>query len=299
MLLFLTHHHFYLSSFHFSFNVSTSNNVHGLYILGGGIFTMIFAWYFSKYLANYTWMTCPVNDFDLFPSTLHCDDDGSIHHIFVEAQSIFPDQIFELFPHSLVKMIPGIVEICSSSAGDDISDSVDNDFVGIDNNSAIISNGLELTRCISGESTQTFHHFELIVRNVIPIQIHALWLGFFASVVGPFGGFLASAIKRAYGIKDFDSIIPGHGGVTDRLDCQFLMALCTWVHYNSFCRMTTISVPKLVYHYNMMSVTEKKQFLEAIVPTASFDNSSENYDGGPLSSTNELLLKQFQDYALS
>merc|ERR1712238_571445 len=245
--------------------------------IGGGIFTMIFAWYFSRILAQYTWMTCPVNDFELFPSKLDCDQSemkdtvNDLHHIFVEAQSIFPPQIFELLPSSLVKMIPGILEICSSSTTTD----GDNVF----------------TRCISGEEAHTFHHFELIWKNVYPIQIHALWLGFFASVVAPFGGFLASAIKRAYGIKDFDSIIPGHDGITDRLDCQFLMALCTWVHYNSFCRLTTISVSKLVYHYNMLSTLEKKQFLEAIVPNSSLSNTGS--DG------NELLLTQFQEYALS
>ncbi|EOD20398.1 phosphatidate cytidylyltransferase [Emiliania huxleyi CCMP1516] len=38
----------------------------------------------------------------------------------------------------------------------------------------------------------------------------------FASLVAPFGGFFASGIKRAYKIKDFSAIIPGHGGVFDR-----------------------------------------------------------------------------------
>jgi phosphatidate cytidylyltransferase len=245
---------------------------------------MIFAWYFSRFLTHYTWMVCPVNDFELFPSKLKCMDDGSIHHIFQKAQSIFPTQIFDIFPNYIVKMIPGIVEICNVK-GD-----------GIDPKELI------LTRCTNisaGESTnqqqQVFHHFELIWNNVYPIQIHALWLGLFASVVGPFGGFLASAIKRAYGIKDFDSIIPGHGGITDRLDCQFLMALCTWVHYNSFCKLTTISVPKLIYHYNMMTIIEKKQFLEAIVPLSGVvtSNSDIGIEAG------KELLKQFQDYALS
>lgn len=67
-----------------------------------------------------------------------------------------------------------------------------------------------------------------------PFQIHAVVLAMFASVVAPFGGFFASAIKRAYNIKDFDSLIPGHGGVMDRMDCQFLMLLCTYVHYRTF-----------------------------------------------------------------
>lgn len=67
-----------------------------------------------------------------------------------------------------------------------------------------------------------------------PVQFHALVLAAFASVVAPFGGFFASAIKRAYNIKDFDSLVPGHGGLMDRMDCQFLMLLCTWIHYSTF-----------------------------------------------------------------
>ena len=126
----------------------------------------------------------------------------------------------------------------------------------------------EVTRCISGELTHSFHHFELILRNVYPIQIHALWLGCFASCVAPFGGFLASAIKRAYNIKDFDSFIPGHGGVTDRFDCQLIMALCTWVHYNTFVRLATVSAPKLLYMYNMLSEEEKRVFIEEIGKSA-------------------------------
>lgn len=72
--------------------------------------------------------------------------------------------------------------------------------------------------------------------TLAPIQLHALFMACFISVIAPFGGFWASAIKRAYGIKDFDSIIPGHGGVTDRMDCQFLTALFVSVHYNTFIR---------------------------------------------------------------
>jgi CDP-diglyceride synthetase len=58
----------------------------------------------------------------------------------------------------------------------------------------------------------------------LPDRQDALILSVFASLVGPFGGFLASVIKRAYEQKDFGSIFPGHGGFVDRLDCQLVLA---------------------------------------------------------------------------
>lgn len=51
-----------------------------------------------------------------------------------------------------------------------------------------------------------------------------------ASLLAPFMGFFASAIKRLFKKKDFGSIIPGHGGVTDRMDCQILMAWFTFYY---------------------------------------------------------------------
>lgn len=72
--------------------------------------------------------------------------------------------------------------------------------------------------------------------EVFPIQVHGLGFGIFASLVAPFGGYLASAIKRAYKVKDFEQTIPGHGGVMDRMDCQLLMGLFTTVYLNAFVR---------------------------------------------------------------
>ncbi|KAI8380781.1 phosphatidate cytidylyltransferase [Blakeslea trispora] len=66
------------------------------------------------------------------------------------------------------------------------------------------------------------------------IRLHAIIFALFASLVGPFGGFFASAVKRASGVKDFDDFIPGHGGLSDRVDCQLFMAVFTFVYYNSF-----------------------------------------------------------------
>ena len=47
-------------------------------------------------------------------------------------------------------------------------------------------------------------------RTILPIQLHGLSYGLFASLVAPFGGIFASAIKRAYKKKDFDSFMPGN-----------------------------------------------------------------------------------------
>ncbi|XP_024908656.1 phosphatidate cytidylyltransferase 1-like isoform X3 [Cynoglossus semilaevis] len=72
--------------------------------------------------------------------------------------------------------------------------------------------------------------------KLYPFQIHSIFLSSFASLIGPFGGFFASGFKRAFKIKDFASTIPGHGGIMDRFDCQYLMATFVHVYIASFIR---------------------------------------------------------------
>ena len=63
---------------------------------------------------------------------------------------------------------------------------------------------------------------------------HAVALAAYASIVAPFGGFLASAVKRAHHAKDFGDLIPGHGGVVDRVDCQVVMAPFVFLYLKNF-----------------------------------------------------------------
>lgn len=68
---------------------------------------------------------------------------------------------------------------------------------------------------------------------VSPFQLHCVVMAVFASSVAPFGGFFASGFKRAIGEKDFGSAFPGHGGWTDRMDCQIVMGTFSfmYLHY--------------------------------------------------------------------
>ncbi|KAJ7783220.1 cytidylyltransferase family-domain-containing protein [Mycena metata] len=75
-----------------------------------------------------------------------------------------------------------------------------------------------------------------------PYQFHLLCLSAFASLVAPFGGFFASGFKRAFNIKDFGHSIPGHGGMTDRMDCQFLMGVFVYVYHSSIIREHHVTV---------------------------------------------------------
>ncbi len=47
----------------------------------------------------------------------------------------------------------------------------------------------------------------------------------FLSLLGQFGDLVFSAIKRYYGVKDFSNIMPGHGGILDRLDSLIFVTL--------------------------------------------------------------------------
>ncbi|MEA1935640.1 MAG: phosphatidate cytidylyltransferase [Thermodesulfobacteriota bacterium] len=58
---------------------------------------------------------------------------------------------------------------------------------------------------------------------------HVILLGFIGSILGQLGDLCESTIKRVSGVKDSGFLLPGHGGILDRLDC--LLFIVPFIYY--------------------------------------------------------------------
>lgn len=62
--------------------------------------------------------------------------------------------------------------------------------------------------------------------------VHYLIIGFIGAVFVQIGDLIASYVKRNCGIKDFGKILPGHGGLLDRVDGMVVFSVFLFVYMN-------------------------------------------------------------------
>jgi phosphatidate cytidylyltransferase len=135
--------------------------------IGAFFSTIIWCFFFTKFLSNFEWLLCPVEKLTVMPfkvTSLHCDINELL-------------KTYEFSFNLLGKTIT-----------------------------------LSLTN----------------------LQFHSLFIGLFASSIAPMGGLFASGFKRGIKIKDFADTIPGHGGVTDRMDCEMLNGAFVYIYLSQF-----------------------------------------------------------------
>jgi len=64
-------------------------------------------------------------------------------------------------------------------------------------------------------------------------QLRGNWMvvGFLVASFAPLGDLVESQLKRTFGVKDSGNIIPGHGGILDRLDSFIICAPVVYLYF--------------------------------------------------------------------
>ena len=83
--------------------------------------------------------------------------------------------------------------------------------------------------CIAGTlgATAIMLIYTAILNNCFSFEYSYLMVGIIGivlSLIGQLGDFSASCIKRYVDIKDYSNLLPGHGGMLDRIDSVLFIA---------------------------------------------------------------------------
>jgi phosphatidate cytidylyltransferase len=72
----------------------------------------------------------------------------------------------------------------------------------------------------------------LVVQQWLDIPLrHLIGMAVLANIAGQGGDLLESSYKRSAGIKESGTILPGHGGMLDRIDALILAAPVVWYYF--------------------------------------------------------------------